>query len=74
MAAIRASTGDYGSTADKRVVVEERATEVRAELKQAKGAAKADAEPNVLLARRRSALLGAAGQQVRQSLHHARAQ
>jgi uncharacterized protein YdhG (YjbR/CyaY superfamily) len=45
----RASTGNDGFTADERAAMKERAAELRAEAKRAKGAAKAEAELNDLL-------------------------
>lgn len=50
MAEGRASTGNDGFTADERAAMKERAAELRAEAKRAKGAAKAEAELNDLLA------------------------
>ncbi len=44
----RASTGNDGFTADERAAMKERAAELRAEAKRAKGAAKAEAELNDL--------------------------
>jgi uncharacterized protein YdhG (YjbR/CyaY superfamily) len=49
MAEGRASTGNDGFTADERAAMKERAAELRAEAKRAKGAAKAEAELNDLL-------------------------
>lgn len=45
----RTSTGNDGFTADERAAMKERAAELRAEAKRAKGAAKAEAELNDLL-------------------------
>lgn len=49
MAEGRASTGNDGLTANERAAMKERAAELRAEAKRAKGAAKAEAELNDLL-------------------------
>lgn len=49
MAEGRASTSNDGFTADERAAMKERAAELRAEAKRAKGAAKAEAELNDLL-------------------------
>lgn len=49
MAESRASTGNDGFTADEKAAMKERAAELRAEAKRAKGAAKAEAELNDLL-------------------------